>query len=405
MQALSLLLTFGVAGILGPFAGVLGDRYDRRSVMVWSEAVGAVMFAAMAFVATQDMTALLIGLAFGAAIAEQPFLSSSRAAIPNLIDSPDDLNWANSLVTIGVHAGIAIGPVIGGVLYEAIGPSSVFALNAVSFVISLILTLTVHGRFQTGRGTAEHGDHAGTSAGLRFLWRDWALRRMSVAWFIFVLGLSIGMVADAALAESFGEEAIGYALMITAWGSGSVLGSASGRWIPNGREGTAMAAGAFGISVFAMVVGVTPVFWLVLVALLGFGACDGVTIVAENTIMQERTPDAVRSRTNAAFEAVLSVGLAAGYLLAGPVLGMVSPQGAYRIGAVGAFIAALFLLKLRRLDRPHGDDGRSEPAPAEADHPVGDRSDTNEPVVPGSIVSFTSAEALEAEAPPLDRTA
>src|SRR5436309_7112164 len=29
MQALSLLLTFGVAGLLGSFAGALGDRFDR----------------------------------------------------------------------------------------------------------------------------------------------------------------------------------------------------------------------------------------------------------------------------------------------------------------------------------------------------------------------------------------
>src|SRR5262245_32604249 len=122
MQALSLLLTFGVAGILGPFAGVLGDRYDRRWVMVWSEAVGAALFLAMAVVVDLGTTGFLIALAFGAAIAEQPFCSSSRAAIPNLIDDPEDLNWANSLVTIGVHSGIAIGPVIGGVLYEAIGP-------------------------------------------------------------------------------------------------------------------------------------------------------------------------------------------------------------------------------------------------------------------------------------------
>ena len=49
MQALSLLLTFGVAGILGPFGGALGDRFDRRKVMIWCEAVSAVFFAAMAF--------------------------------------------------------------------------------------------------------------------------------------------------------------------------------------------------------------------------------------------------------------------------------------------------------------------------------------------------------------------
>jgi MFS family permease len=406
MQALSLLLTFGVAGILGPFAGVLGDRYDRRWVMVWSEAVGAALFGGMAIVARADATGVLIALAFGAAIAEQPFFSSSRAAIPNLIDSPDDLNWANSLVTIGVHAGIAIGPVIGGVLYEAVGPSAVFALNAVSFLISIVLTLSVHGDFQRARTAEEHEEHGGIGAGLRFLWRDWVLRRMSGAWFIFVIGVSIGMVADAALAESFGEAAIGYALMITAWGTGSVIGSASGRWIGTGREGFFMVAGAFGISIFAAGVGLAPSFWVVLICLLFFGACDGVTIVAENSIMQRRTPDAVRSRTNAAFEAVLSIGLAAGYLLAGPILRVVSPQGAYRIGAFGALLAAIWLLPLLRMDR----DGEG-PAAGDDDETASseDAAGTDahaEPLVPGSIVaSYTSAEALEAERYPLDRSA
>ena len=45
MQALSLLLTFGVAGLVGPFTGALGDRYSRRAVMIWSEAISATFFA------------------------------------------------------------------------------------------------------------------------------------------------------------------------------------------------------------------------------------------------------------------------------------------------------------------------------------------------------------------------
>jgi MFS family permease len=91
MQAVSLMFTFGVAGILGPFAGALGDRFDRRRVMIISEAVAAAFFAAMVFV---DDPVWLIALAFGAAVAEQPFLSASSAAIPNLAHGDEDIAWA-----------------------------------------------------------------------------------------------------------------------------------------------------------------------------------------------------------------------------------------------------------------------------------------------------------------------
>ena len=78
MQALSLLLTFGVAGLIGPFAGALGDRLDRRMVLIWSEAISAVFFAAMIFA---NDPGLLIAFAFGSAIAELPFFSASSSAV------------------------------------------------------------------------------------------------------------------------------------------------------------------------------------------------------------------------------------------------------------------------------------------------------------------------------------
>lgn len=51
---------------------------------------------------------------WGSAVAGLPFFSASRAAIPNLVEGEEDVAWANSLVTVGVQAGIALGPLIGG---------------------------------------------------------------------------------------------------------------------------------------------------------------------------------------------------------------------------------------------------------------------------------------------------
>ena len=342
MQALALLLTFGVAGLLGPLAGHLGDRFDRRTVMIWSEAVGAAFFTGMAFV---DTPIWLILLAFGAAIAELPFFAASRAAIPNLVESEDDIAWANSLVTLGVHAGIAVGPVIGGLLLAAAGSRAVFAVNAVSFLISLVLTIRVHGRFQEDRDGLPN-EHAGLSAGLVFLWREPVLRRLTIAWFVFVVGMGMGMVADAPLAEAFGSGELGYGLMIAAWGLGSTLGAGVGRFMTARTEPLWMVAGAAGITVTALAVGFAPLFPLVLGALLVMGVSDGLTIVSENGMMQRRTPDEIRSRTVAAFEAVLSFGLAVAYIAAGPVLQVLSPQAVYRVAALGAGGALLILVPL-----------------------------------------------------------
>jgi MFS family permease len=349
MQALSLLLTFGVAGILGPFTGILGDRFDRRKVMIVAEAFCAVVFGVMAFL---DDPVWLIAFAFLSAIAEQPFFSSSRAAIPALVEDEEDLAWANSLVTTGVHSGIAIGPVIGGLLAgTAAGASLVFGLNAVTFLLSLALTVSIHGRFQDERGGEAAEEHRGLMAGIRFLFGESVLRRMSIAWLVFVMGMGMGMVADAALAESFDAGAFGFGLLIACWGTGSVLGTLGGRWMNARTEPAWMVWGAAGISLAAFGVGFFPVFALVLASLLVMGICDGLTIVAENGIMQRRTPDAVRSRTNAAFEAVLSLGLAAAYVAAAPVLRAIGPQQVYRVGGIAAAIAALILVPLLRLRR------------------------------------------------------
>lgn len=348
MQALSLLLTFGVAGILGPFAGALGDRFDRRKVMIWSEALASCFFIGMVFV---DDPGLLIALAFGSAISELPFFSASRAAIPNLVEREEDISWANSLVTVGVHAGIAVGPLLGGLIVASAGPTWVFGINAVSFVISLILTITVHGRFSDREGEASEEVDQGLTAGIRFLFGEPVLRRMSLAWLVFVLGMGMGMVADAPMAESFGTGATGFGFLIAAWGSGSVLGSAAGRWMTVRTEPLWVVLGAGCIAVAAIGVGLAPWFWVVLVSLLVMGTADGLTIVAENGIMQRRTPDAVRSRTMAAFEALLSLGLFVAYLLAIPLLRAVEPQRVYLIGGIAAAVAALMLLPLLALRR------------------------------------------------------
>ncbi|HWO69579.1 MAG TPA: MFS transporter, partial [Actinomycetota bacterium] len=339
----ALLATIGVEGLASPLGGVIADRVDRRRVMVASDLLGAGCFLAMALI--RDPGALLAA-AFVSAVVETPFWSASVAAIPNLVPE-EDLAWANSLVSVGRNAGITIGPVIGGVLAATIGAPAVFVANAASFVISAVLVLSVRGRFAAPRGEGDRGA-GGLRAGFTFLLGDRVLRRMTLAWVALVLGAGAAMVADRPLAEAFGAGSVGFGLLIGAWGLGSVTGSLAGRVLDARTEPLGLVAGTAVTAVAGLAVGVSPWFPPVLALSFLWGTGDAFTVVAEQGIVQRRTPDGLRSRVSAASDAIVHGALAVGFAAAGPLLELAGPQGVYAIGGATAGAAALLLLPLVR---------------------------------------------------------
>jgi predicted MFS family arabinose efflux permease len=345
--AAALLLTFGVTGFIGPIAGSLGDRYDRKKVLIASDLVGAACFAMMAL--GEDPAWLLVW-AFLSAVAEAPFWSASEAAIPNLAGE-EHLSWANSLLGVSRSAGITLGPAIGGALVAAVGPRAVFGLNAGSFVVSAAIVMTVHARFSGERSQEEEQEHQGLRAGFAFLLKDPVLRTMLLAWIVFITGMGMSMVADVPLTEQFGAGAFGYGLLITSWGGGSVIGSLLGRYMKQGSEGTWLVCASAIIAAMGLGIAFSPWFWLIVVLLFVFGLADGTTFVAEQNLRQRRAPDAVRSRVAAAYVGVLNALLAVSFIAAAFVVPAIGPQPTYGIGGITAGLAVFVLLRLRRLVR------------------------------------------------------
>jgi MFS family permease len=339
----TLLLTFGVGGFVGPFAGHVGDRFDRRKVMIASELVGAVAFAAMALV---HSPLALLGFAFASAVSDQPFFAASRAAIPNLVEDDSQLPWANSWVSVGVNAGITAGPVLGGVLVATLGPSWVFGANALTFLVSVCLVWSIRRSFSGVHTEEETQEHQGVVAGFRFIRRDPLLLRIVLASGVMVLGLGMAMVADRPLAELFGTGDVGFGLIISCWGAGSVVGSFLGRRLTESTERRWVVLGTAGIAATSLAMGLSPAFWPVLMFVMANGIADAIAIVADQGIKQRRTPDVVRARVMSASEAVAHIALALGYALAGPVLALTSAQGLYLAAGLASGVATLILLPI-----------------------------------------------------------
>jgi MFS family permease len=343
--AAALFLTFGTIGFASAFAGALGDRFDRRRVMIASDLTAGVFFLAMAMV---DAPWLLLALAFFSAVAEAPFLSSSSAAIPNLVGD-EDLAWANGLVTLGRNAGILVGPLLGGLLVSTVGPGAVFALNAATFLVSAALVASVRGRFNEDRDQGAQDEHRGLRAGVGYLFREPVLRTISFAWLALVLGLGMTMVADVPFVKLFGAGSLGYGVLIACWGGGSIVGSLLGRFLRAKTETIALVVGAGVIAGTSVGAGVSPWFVLALGAIFLMGVGDGVSFVAQQGILQRRTPDAVRSRVSGAFDSVVHIGLAFSFVLGGPAVAWLGARGVYVVGGVIAFASVGFAVPIFKL--------------------------------------------------------
>ena len=150
----ALFFTIATAGLVAPIAGALGDRYDRRLVMVSSELMTAVFAIGMVFA---HAPLLLVTLSALASLAQAPFMPASTASVPNLV--PDDrLEWANSTDVGGPkhrRAAGAAGRRRAGGRHRA---SGVFAIAAAAALLSAAM---VWHRFQ---GTSAAGPPTPTTA-------------------------------------------------------------------------------------------------------------------------------------------------------------------------------------------------------------------------------------------------
>jgi MFS family permease len=349
--SLAMVATFAGAGISLPFGGALGDRFDRRRVLIVSDVLGALAFGVLAFVHSPGW---MIALIFLAEVVASPTFPAIEAAVPNLAGE-ELLAWANGMIGFGRNMGQMVGPVVGGAVVALAGPGAVFWLNAGSFALSAILVWTVHGRFSEERTEATAAEHGGLKAGFVYVAHDRILRAVSLAWMVLLLGVSTVIVAELPLAQEFGLGSTGYGLLATSWGVGAVIGSLLATRMRERQERAGLFLGTVGPAVGFGLVSVLPWFGAILGSVSVAGGTDAVSSVAFQNIAQRRTPDAVRSRVMGAVDALVTGALALSFVAAGPFVGAVGPRGAYLAAGITSLLGGAILFPVlfgRRAEAP-----------------------------------------------------
>ncbi len=327
------VLAMAVLILLG---GAIGDRFNRRNVVVAADLLRFGARAAIAVLLVLDDAAywqlLLAQVAHGAGSAF--FYPAMDAFVPDVV-RPKQRKQTNALRKMGESLGLVIGPAIGAATFAAAGPGWAFALDAATFLASALLLKGLSTPFvdtvkQIGgrRLLAEVSEGWGAVRQMGWFWRvalEFAVLNTLVFAPFFVFGPAVA-------AQSLGG-AEAWAWILAGMAVGELLGGAFAmKWEPAHPLAAATSVIALWIAPLVLLGTLAPV-GLIAVGAAFAGASVAVFETLWETAKQDHSPPHLLSRLNS-FDHLGSFGLVPlGYLLGGLALGAVGASVALFAGA------------------------------------------------------------------------
>jgi MFS family permease len=368
------VVRFVCMAIAAPFTSLLGDRFDRKRVMVTADLVRAVLVVAAGVIIATDGPALAVyTIAVVTSIVSTSFRPSQAALMPSLANHPGELTATNVVSSTIESVGFFAGPAIGGLILAVANIQSVYYFNAVSFLWSASLVLGLPSKRdrnaarlpRTGDADADADTDTDTdtkdaekegfvrevTAGYREILRDKNLR--------LLIGLYCvqTVVAGASLVY---EVAIALDLLHTGEGGLGILGSALG---VGGFVGGIVAlvlarrnrlAFDFGLGVMfwgapLLLVAAWPSMSSALIAMALIGIANSLVDVNAFTILQRLTPDAVLGRVFGALESAIIGGMAVGALIMPLLINTIGLRSGLVV--IGVSVSVLVVLGVSGLNR------------------------------------------------------
>ncbi len=330
----------------GLYGGVIADRRDRRSILVFTHILlmmtTAVLVVASAFDASS--IALVYGVTFVAAAVNAFAGPARQALVPSLVPR-EEIAGASTVLNLAMQTAQIGGPAIGGVIIGVAGLTTAYAVGTVSFISVIIAALMITTRERLVAGSA-----SGLTAvidGLRFLWNTPILLSVMtldlIASFLAAATTLMPIFAERIL--SMGPSGLG--LLLSAPAVGAVVGSLIMSFAPSPKRpglGIILAILAFGACVFGF--GVSTSLWLSLLFLAGSGAADAISMAMRHAIRNLVTPPEYRGRIAAAHSTFARGGPQLGEVRSGVMASMFGPQAAVAFGGLATIAGCLLMARL-----------------------------------------------------------
>jgi MFS family permease len=341
--------------IVGPFTGPFIDRFSRRSILVGTSLVRAVLTALLIPAIAWPEPALL-GIAVATMSVNRFFHATKAAVLPTLVE-PHRYLLANSVSSVGGMVFGLAGAVVGGPIADLLSSRAVLVMAAVLMAVAAAIAATL----ELPRGE-KHGlqgvlselrqDARDVAEGLRVLaGTPRATYAVAAVWTIRGL-LGFVLLAGLVLVRArFELEVAGFSVLLGAVGVGGFVGALLVPGAARRLGDAGVPAAAFAVAgVAVLVLGPIPVWAAVIGAVFVAGVAMAATKIAADTMVQRSIDDRYRGRAFAVYD----IGYNGVFVLAALIPTVLIPF----LGEIGILIltgvlylggAAMFGRRARRL--------------------------------------------------------
>jgi MFS family permease len=304
------------AMLMLPFTGVVIDREDRRRLVMWLDALRALIIVTVAILAFRQQVKVWQLYLMNTLVAAGfwMFWPTITALVQELTPEGQFVQ-SNTFLLAGVQGGFLIAGAIVGFIYDHIGLGGVLMLDVSTYVVSFLCYLAVRkGKHIVLRPQEFKADLIAAESQLARFWREMkegldflrnhrAVVLLGASWALFLGAMITGVVVTPSLSDRvFRAGAKGYGWLNAGWGTGAFL---SALYAPQiiARIGGRRSI-AFSMALLSVSIALAPISGFLFLAILTYfvmGSARGVGGVAMNTSLMEMVHKHLMGRVQNAF--------------------------------------------------------------------------------------------------------
>ncbi len=313
----------GLPGIVfAPIIGALVDRYDRKLILMLSDAVSAIVTVAMAYLYFID--ALNIWVVFaGVAISSlaAAFQSPANIAAITTLVQREDYGRISGLIQMIGSVTLITSPILAGALLAFVDLTTIFIIDLVTFLFALFTLAIV----KIPAPEPYEEDEEGSSmwqeikTAWHYLFKHKDLVYLLLFFCLVNLVVSMGTISIVPMVNFIGTEWQA-GLVLSVGGVGSLIGASYLAWSGGPQKKIhGILLGGFGLGVCLFIIGLSPMIWVIMFGLFMFQFLVPIINGSSQVIWQTRIPPAMQGRVFSLRRMFAQFTIPLGDFLAGPL--------------------------------------------------------------------------------------